>query len=235
MKTFLIFNLLTLFIVTANADVVENSFPAAQVVDVNSFSNNSNYIYSTDGKLVDVYRNNFGYDKFFVQLNFNKFIEIDLSNSDIVDASSEIGYLARILSAEALVYTKNGSYYNISMFTRVCIAESIKNRKNSDFGFYAKYNTYKSVILYTGYATNANEYRNTKSWLNHNIAKKRFIQEVLPAAIFVYYNNTDFTSSATGFITPSKMSSSLYNKFKKRTLVEVDGIDPYYEFVFWKY
>ena len=235
MKTLFLLNIISLLFGNENFESIETTFPSKQTAEAHSLNYHSNYIYSTDGQLIESSENTSKHDKFYVRINNNKSIEINLSNLTEVNESSEIGYLARILSAESLVYTKQGSYFNISMFTRVCIAESIKNRKNSDFGFYAKYNTYKSVIFYTGYATSANEFKNTQSWLNHRIAKTRFIQEVIPVAIYVYYNETDFTNNSTGFITPAKMSSTLYNKFKKRTLVEVEGIDPYYEFVFWKY
>jgi len=121
------------------------------------------------------------------------------------------------------------------MFTRVCIAESIRNRKESDFGFYSRYNNYKNVIYYTGYATYAKEFKYTQNWLHNSVAKKRFIEEVLPVAIFTYFNQTNFTDNATGFITPAKLSIQKYNAFKKRTLIHIDGIDPYNEFTFWKY
>ena len=235
MNTLLLLNIFTSLFVNENSELKENYFPLEQTVEASTLNYYSDYIYSTDGKLVEVKENNSRQDNFYVKTDDNEIVEINLLGSKVTSASSEIGYLARILAAEALIYEKNGFYFNISMLTKVCIAESIRNRKNSNFGFYANYDTYRNVIFYTGYATYAKEFIDTKSWLKNQVAKARFIQEVLPAAIFVYYNDTNFTNNSTGFITPSKLSLEKYNKFKKRTLVEISGIDPYYEFVFWKY
>jgi len=210
-------------------------FPQMQVADQQAFAKSSDYFYSYTGELIEYSFNNQADDRFFVNTQNNSVIEIQLTNSTKKTHGREIGYLARILSAEALVSVKNGYAQNISMYSRICIAESIKNRKNSDFGFYKNYTSYRSVITYTGYATNAREFIYTRSWLNNQVAKKRFVQEVLPAAIFVYFNDSDYTNGATGFITPAKMSNTMYQNFAKRTLIEIKGIDPYYEFTFWKY
>lgn len=235
MKTilFLGLNAIASLFVTDKTEL-ELEFPEQQAANEETFVSYSDYVYSSSGRLISAEKNDSYEDNFFIQTE-DEIIEIDLNGSKEATASSEIGYLARILATEALVYTKNGNYYNISMFTRICIAESIKNRKNSDFGFYANYDTYRSVIFYTGYATNGNEFTNTKQWLNHRIAKMRFVEEVLPVAIFTYFYETNYTSGATGFITPAKMSSDMYQRFKKRVLIEIPNIDPYYEFTFWKY
>lgn len=210
-------------------------FPEKQEITSENQITYSDYYYSEIGELTESEANNISEDRFYVKIS-NKFsVPIDITGTNKSLMSTEIGYLARILAAESLTYVQNGQAKNISMFTRVCIAESIKNRKESALGFYAKYNKYRDVIYYTGYATNAKEFKYTKSWLKNRIAKERFIEEVLPVAIFTYFNDSEFTNEATGFITPSKMSISLYNAFKKRTLIEVIGIDPYNEFTFWKY
>ncbi|MBN2891826.1 MAG: hypothetical protein JXL97_08165 [Bacteroidales bacterium] len=213
----------------------ENNFPRRQDANEETFLQKSDYVYSETGQLVEHFQNEKNEDRFFVLVDNDEKIEINLTGSKIIDSSSEIGYLARILAAEALIYEKDGFYYNISMFTRICIAESIKNRKNSDFGFYKNYNSYRNIIFYTGYATNAKEFKETHTWLKNTIAKKRFVEEVLPVAIYVYFNDTYLTSGATGFITPAKLTSDMYQRFQKRTIIEIENIDPYYEFTFWKY
>lgn len=210
-------------------------FPEKQEIINENQITYSDYYYSEKGELTESEPNNLSQNRFYVKLN-NKFsVPIDITGTSKSLMCTEIGYLARILAAESLTYVQNGHAKNISMFTRTCIAESIRNRKESALGFYAKYNKYRDVIYYTGYATNAKEFKYTKNWLKNPIAKKRFVEEVLPVAIFTYFNNTDFTDDATGFITPAKMSVSVYNAFKKRTLIEIIGIDPYNEFTFWKY
>ncbi len=215
-------------------NIESDYYPEKQIVVETNFSVYSDYVYNLEGQLVMSEPNGLHEDRFYVQINTIFKIPIVISGNAKTSADAEIGYLARILAAESLVYVKQGTAHKISMFTRVCIAESIKNRKNSDFGSYAKYDTYRDVILYTGYATSAKEFNNTKSWLSHPIAKQRFIEEVLPVAIFVFFNDTDFTNNSTGFFTPAKLSKDVYNAFKKHKLVEINGIDPYYEFTFWK-
>lgn len=235
MKILLFFNLITSLLVNNKTEITDNFFPSEQIAEENTFNYTSDYIYSTTGELIEANENNSGQDNFFVLNDTNELVKINLIGSKITSIGSEIGYLARILSSEALIYEKDGTYHDISMFTRVCIAETIRNRKNSDFGFYGNYNTYRNVIFYTGYATYGKEFKDTYKWLENKVAKKRFVQEVLPPAIFIYFNETNFTNNATGFITPAKISSEKYNKFKKRNLIEIENIDPYYEFTFWKY
>lgn len=220
---------------TNNKSTNEETFPEKQIAEEQTFLQSANYYYSKNGKLIKTETTNYENDNFFVITDQDQIIEIKLTNSNKITHGNEIGYLARILSAESLIYEKEDKVFNISMFTRICIAESIKNRKNSNLGFYKNYKTYKSVITYTGYATNAKQYTNTYLWIENKIAKKRFVQEVLPAAIYIYFNNSNHTNGATGFITPAKMSSDMYQKFKKRNLIEIPGIDPYYEFTFWRY
>jgi len=210
-------------------------FPEKQEIFGKSHVSYTDYYYSENGDLLESEANNTGSNRFFVKIN-NKFpIPIDITGTSKSLISTEIGYLARILAAESLTFVQNGKAKNISMFTRVCIAESIKNRKESEFGFYANYNSYKAVIYHTGYATYAKEFKYTKSWIKNAIAKKRFVEEVLPVAVFIYFHETDFTENATGFITPAKLSVAKYNAFKKRKLICIDGIDAYNEFTFWKY
>ncbi len=205
-----------------------------QVVSKENISSYAEYYFSTEGKLVKV-KPTENENKFFVKVDNFTTVEIDVAGHSNLQISNEIGYLARILAAESLTFVRNGKVYKISMFTRLCIAESIRNRKESDFGYFSKYNTYKDVILYTGYATNAREFRYTKQWLKNIIAKRRFIEEVLPVAIYEYFHKTDFTGDAIGFFTPVKISKEKYNAFGKRTLIHIEGIDPYYEFTFWKF
>ncbi len=210
-------------------------FPEKQEIPAQNQQIYSDYYYSELGELIETKPNDEKTNRFYVKIN-NKFpIPIDITGTSRSLMSTEIGYLARILSAESLTYVSHGKAKEISMFTRVCIAESIKNRKDSDLGFYAKYNKYKDVIYHTGYAIYAKQFKYTSSWLRNPIAKTRFVEEVLPVAIFVYFNNTDFTDDATGFITPAKLTVQTYNAFKKRTLIRIKGIDPYNEFTFWKY
>jgi hypothetical protein len=235
MNILLFFNLITSLLVNDKTEIAENFFPTEQIAEKDALNYSSDYVYSSNGELIEALENKSGQDKFFVITDDNELVEINLIGSKITSIGSEIGYLARILSSEALIYEKSGSYHNISMYTRVCIAESIRNRKNSDFGFYADYKTYRSVIFYTGYATYGKEFKDTHKWLKNQVAKKRFVQEILPPAIFIYFNETNFTNNATGFITPSKLTLEKYNKFKKRNLIEIANIDPYYEFTFWKY
>ncbi len=237
MKTFLLlsFNAITTILLSANIDKFDLSYPAKQSANNQTFSQSCDYIYSQRGNLISVSKNNTYQDNFYVQTADDELVRLDLDGSTKVSVSSEIGYLARILSAESLVYTKKGNCYNVSMFTRVCIAESIKNRKNSNFGFFANYKTYRGVILYTGYATYAKEFSRTYQWLQNSVAKMRFVEEVLPVAIFIYFNDTNFTDNATGFITPAKLSSDKYQKFQNRNLITIDNIDAFYEFTFWKY
>ncbi len=232
MKTLLLFASL---LVSDAPEAATAKIPEIQTAENETLKYSSSYIYNTSGELLYSSKNNFNENKFFIKNEKNKLIKIDLKGSNKDDISSELGYLSRMLAAEALIYVKNGKSYNISMFTRICIAETIKNRKNSEFGFYKKYNSYRSVIEYTGYATYAKEYYDTQNWLKNHIAKKRFIQEVIPAAIFVFFNETNFTSGATGFFTPAKITNERYNRFKKRQLIKIENIDPYYEFTFWKY
>jgi hypothetical protein len=221
-----------------NIEVVEppkEYFPEKQEITNNYHIQHADYYYSLRGELIETKNNDSDEDHFYVKINKNFSIPIDLSGKNKSLISTDIGYLARILSAETLTYVKKGQAMHIDMFTRVCIAESIKNRKESQMGFYANYNTFKDVILHTGYATYAKEFRYTEKWLNNNVAKKRFVEEVLPVAIFEYFNKTNFTNGATGFITPAKLSRTKYLAFQKRKLIEIKGIDPYYEFTFWKY
>ncbi len=210
-------------------------FPEQQEITSDNIACFSDYIYSQKGELIEVRKNEVRENRFYVKINDILKIAIDISPTKKYSPGAEIGYLARILSAESLTTVIHGKIKHISMFTRVCIAETIRNRKNSQLGFYAKYNTYRDVILYTGYATNGREFKQTKDWLKNAIARERFVEEVLPAAIYVYFNETNFTNKATGFFTPAKMTKEKYNAFKKRTLIEIIGIDPYYEFTFWKY
>jgi hypothetical protein len=210
-------------------------FPEKQEVTSDNIACFSDFIYSQNGELLEVRKNDKKENRFYVKINDLIKISIDISPYAKNSVGAEIGVLARILSAESLTTVIHGRVKHINMFTRVCIAETIRNRKNSQFGFFAKYNTYRDVILYTGYATNSREFKQTKDWLRNAIARERFIEEVLPAAIYVYFNQTEFTNEATGFFTPAKMSKEKYNAFKKRTLIEIVGIDPYYEFTFWKF
>jgi len=227
--------ILSFFTEIEKVEAPKEFYPTQQSVSTNLYQEYSDFYYSTKGELLQIKKNNSDHDNFYIKFNdlVDYKISVDGKSQNII--SNEVGYLARILSAESLTYVKKGKVYKVSMLARVCIAESIRNRKESDFGFFAKYNTYKSVISYTGYATYAKQFRDTKSWLKHPIAKKRFIEEVLPAAIFVYFNKTNFTNNATGFITPVKLSSEKYKAFQKRKLIYIDGVDPYYEFTFWKY
>lgn len=236
MKTLLLLSLNTIasLFVVDNADDNNVSFPDKQITEDHTLIKNSDFYYSQTGQFVESKNNSSYSDRFFVYTNTNDTVEIKLTNTNKVSHGYEIGYLARILSAETLVYEKHNKAYNVSMYARVCIAESIKNRTLLDYGYYERYNSYKSVITNTGYATNAKEYRNPYSWLENKIAKKRFVQEVLPVAIYVYYNETNFTNGATGFITPAKMSNEMYQRFQKKQLIEIKGIDPFYEFTFWK-
>ena len=205
-----------------------------QVVADENISSYEQYYFSTDGELIKV-KPSENENKFFVKVDNFTTVEIDINGNSNLQISNEIGYLARILAAESLTFVKNGKVYRISMFTRLCIAESIRNRKESYLGYFSKYNTYKEVILYTGYATNAKEFRYTNQWLKNIIAKRRFIEEVLPVAVYEYFHKTDFTNKAIGFFTPVKISKQKYNAFGKRTLIHIEGIDPLYEFTFWKF
>jgi len=173
-------------LVNENVDNSELNIPQQQTVNNETFLQTTDYIYSVTGGIVETKENNTYSDNFYVETEKNELIKISINDTKQIETGSEIGYLARILAAEALIYEKSGNYYNISLFTRICIAETIKNRKNSDFGFYKNYKSYRSVIIYTGYATYAKEFQNTQTWLKNVVAKKRFVQEVLPAAIYVY-------------------------------------------------
>ncbi|MBN2662054.1 MAG: hypothetical protein JXR68_00270 [Bacteroidales bacterium] len=237
MSTILLIGLNTIITLfgTNYTNTNNETFPEKQIAEEQILLQSANYYYSQNGKLIKTETNNSEADKYFVIIDQDRVIEIKLTNSNKIVHGNEIGYLARILSAETLIYEKNDKVYNISMFTRICIAETIKNRKNSNLGFYKNYKTFKSVITNTGYATNAKQYTKPFTWMENKIAKKRFVQEVLPAAIYIYFYNTNHTNGATGFITPAKMSTDMYQKFKKRTLIEIPGIDPFYEFTFWRY
>ena len=221
-----------------NVKVIEPAkefFPEKQEMTENYHVQHASYYYSTKGELLKSENNNSNEDEFYVKINPKLTIKIDIEGGSSSFMGKEIGYLARILSAESLTYVKNGKAQAISMFARVCIAESIRNRKESQFGFFSKYNTYRDVIIHTGYAVYAKEFKYTKKWIANPIAKKRFVEEVLPIAVFEYFNKTNFTDGATGFITPAKLSKEKYLAFQKRILIQIMGIDPYYEFTFWKY
>lgn len=215
----------------------DNYYPSRQSVSQEYLSTSNDYIYSTDGQLMEIVANDIKNNRFFVKVQNIVLIEIELKEDDreLPGLGAEIGYLARILSSETLTSGKMDNAKRVSMFARVCVAETIKNRKKSELGFFAKYRTYRDVIKYTGYATNLVEYYDTQNWLKSPIAFKRFTEEVLPAAIFVFFNNTNFTNNAIGFYTPAQMREGRILDFAGVKSYEISGIDPYYEFTFWKF
>lgn len=211
-----------------------NYYPTKQTVVSEYLNSNMDYIYSTYGQLIEIRQNNEGSNQFYVQINEFLLVKIDLNNSNST-MSSELGYLSRILAAESLTAQFSDYSKNISMYTRVCVAQTIRNRKNSNIGTWSKYKTYRDIILKTGYATSAYEFKETEKWLEKPIALKRFTEEVLPVAIFVFFNKTDFTNNAVGFYTPAKTSDEIAELFTNTKTIEIKGVDPYYEFTFWKF
>ncbi len=209
----------------------DEEYPKKQIADKQCLKSFSDYFYSTNGILENCRINNLGKDRFFVKTKPRQ-IQI-LFNCSYDSYACEIGVLCKILSAETLISDKG----KISMFTRLCIAESIKNRKKSQFGFYTNYNTFNSVIKHTGYATYSDYFKNFTSKMQNSYTKKRIIEEVIPIAIFTYFNDTSYTNNATGFFTPVKLSSDKLKKFytPEKTIIKIKGIDNEKEFTFWKY
>lgn len=215
----------------------QNYYPSKQNTTHKILNTANDYIYSTNGEIIEIIPNDTKNNRFFVKVQNIVLIEVELTEDqrELPGLGAEIGYLARILCSETLTSGNTENAKRISMFARVCVAETIKNRKKSDLGYFAKYRTYRDVISFTGYATNMIEYYNTPKWLNSTIALKRFTEEVLPAAIFVFFNNTNFTNNAIGFYTPAQMREGRILDFSGVRSFEISGIDPYFEFTFWKF
>lgn len=198
---------------------------------------NYSFYYNIYGQIIKITENQNLGSRYFVKFDDFFEIEIKLDEDDVnpYDIGVELGYLARILAAEAMTAHVDNNSKKISTFTQICIAETIKNRVKSQVGFFSYYKTYKDVVLKTGYAINRIEFRETRKWLKNAYSHKRFLEEILPVSIFVFFNNTDFTKGAIGFYTPAKSDPEKIKILQQYKTISIEGIDPTYEFVFWRF
>lgn len=187
---------------------------------------------NTKGEIIKRELNNLANDNFYIFLTHKTFIPIGLE--------SDLGYLARAVLSEAGGATTNGK--TISFKAKLAVAEVIKNRKIDNtpnsakykyLRYFSKYNTYKSVILNTGFdGIKKSEFLTPFKHYKEFGFRDEFIK-CFQSAVFVYYNEINLTQNSFFFYTPSRVTKPRSWSFLYE--VNVLGVEPYFEFSFLKF
>jgi len=86
----------------------EDFYPSKQEIPQENEIVYSDYYYSQLGELMESEKNHSNRNRFFVKISNNFSVPIDITGTSKSLMSTEIGYLARILSAESLTFIQNG-------------------------------------------------------------------------------------------------------------------------------
>jgi hypothetical protein len=214
---------------------------AARPPDDHVFDKKGNHLYTTKNDQPD---------RFFIQDGYTVSADdpnmVPMPQLTEIDLNSDLGTMARAVYGEAGGETIHTGGKVISEEAKLGVAEVIRNRADDDtpnsaeYGYsryFSKYSTYSDVVENTGFdATSTTKFKDPRSYYanssNPEQAKSEFLRSV-SASINAHYQNTNTTSGALYFITPSEASTP--SSWKNMEKVNVTGVNPKTEFTFYKF